>query len=98
MSFWYYNKARKIAFDPAKNAKNRAKHGVSLASAADLEWDLLLTREDTREAYIELRWIGYAPIGRTVYCVVYAEEGDAYRIISLRSATPREVRDYARQV
>lgn len=87
-----------IAFDPVKDARNRAKHGISLALAADLEWDMLLTREDDREAYGERRWIGFAPIARAVYCVVYVDEGDAYRIISLRSATPREVRDYARQI
>jgi uncharacterized DUF497 family protein len=29
----------RIEFDPSKDAVNKAKHGLSLALAADLEWD-----------------------------------------------------------
>jgi len=88
----------KIEFDPAKDARNIAKHGISLAIAERLEWDLLLAQEDTREGYGEARMVGFAPIGRTVYCVVFIEEDDAYRIISLRKALPKEVRAYASQI
>jgi uncharacterized DUF497 family protein len=87
-----------ILFDLTKDAANRAKHGVSLALAASLEWDLLVAEEDTREAYGELRMRGFAPIGETVYCVVYTERGDAIRVISLREATRKEVRAYASQI
>lgn len=83
-----------IAFDPAKDAANVAKHGVSLALAEDLEWDLMLVREDAREAYGEQRWIGFAPIGDAIYCVVFTEANDCYRIISLRGATNGEKRTY----
>ena len=83
-----------IEFDPAKDAK----HSVSLALAESLEWELLLATEDTREGYGEVRMEGFAPIGRTVYCVVFAEKGDVYRIISLRKALPKEVRAYASQI
>lgn len=79
-----------IIFDPAKDRLNIANHGMSLASAADLEWDLALVNEDTREAYGEQRWVGFAPIGRQIYCVVFTEAHDCYRIISLREATNRE--------
>ena len=58
----------------------------------------MLAREDSREAYDEQRWIGFAPIGRLLYCVVFTEDDDVYRLISLRKATPSEVRDYARQI
>jgi uncharacterized DUF497 family protein len=37
-----------IVYDPTKDAANRAKHGVSLALAESLEWDLLVAEEDTR--------------------------------------------------
>jgi hypothetical protein len=87
-----------IAFDPAKDHQNLTKHGLSLALAAELEWDLIRVTEDSREAYGEQRWIGFAPIGRTVYCVVFTEDDNRYRIISLRKATPKEVRDYARHI
>jgi len=87
-----------IEFDPAKNAKNITKHGVSLTVAGSLEWDLLLATEDERENYGEVRMVGFAPIGRQVYCVVFTEEHDLYRIISLRKALPKEVKAYANQI
>lgn len=93
----YSNRVR-MTFDPAKDARNIAKHGLSLALAKSLEWDLLLATEDTREAYGEMRWIGYAPIGMDVYCVVFTHDSEHYHIISLRPARPKEVRAYARHI
>jgi hypothetical protein len=88
----------KIEFAPGKDAANIAKHGVPLALAESLEWDLILSREDDREDYGEVRMAGYAPIGPRVYAVVYVETGEVYRIISLRKAEPKEVRYYASQI
>lgn len=88
----------RIEFDPAKDARNVAKHGLSLALAESLEWDLLLSTEDTRRPYGEVRMVGFAPIGRTVYCVVFTERDDGYRIVSLRKALPKEVRAYASRI
>jgi hypothetical protein len=88
----------KISFDPAKDARNVAKHGLSLALAGSLEWDLLLATEDTRQPYGEVRMVGFAPIGRTVYCVVFTERDDGYRIVSLRKALPKEVRADASRI
>ena len=88
----------KFEFDAVKDAKNIAKHGISLSMAKSLEWELILTTEDTRENYGEMRMIGFAPIGQKVYCVVFTENNDIYRIISLRKALPREVRAYASQI
>lgn len=83
-----------IIFDPAKDRLNIAAHGVSLALAERLEWELMVCREDDREAYGELRLQCFAPIGQRIYCVVFTEEQDCYRIISLREATNREKRTY----
>ena len=87
-----------ITFDPAKDALNTAKHGVSLALASELEWGDLLAQPDTRRDYGELRMIGYAPIGARVFCVVFTDRGDQRRIISLRKANAREVKRYASQI
>ncbi|MBN2887346.1 MAG: BrnT family toxin [Chromatiaceae bacterium] len=84
-----------IRFDSNKDRINIAKQGVSLALAAELEWDLLVCREDDRAAYGELRLQCFAPIGRKIYCVICIEEEDCYRIISLREATNREKRTYS---
>jgi uncharacterized DUF497 family protein len=37
-----------ITYDPAKDASNRLKHGVSLALANELELDTLERKSDTR--------------------------------------------------
>ena len=87
-----------IEFDLNKDSSNINKHGISLSRAEDLEWNLLLAEEDRREHYGELRFIGYAPIGQQVFCVVFTDRGDVRRIISLRKATRREVINYASQI
>lgn len=84
-----------IAYDPAKDAANIAKHGVSLALAAQLEWDTLWDKADERHDYGEVRHIGYAILGQRLFCVVFTDRGEQRRIISLRKANPREVRNYA---
>ena len=55
-----------VIFDDAKNATNIAKHGVSLALAVELEWDLLIAVPDMRRNYGEKRMVGYAPVGQRV--------------------------------
>lgn len=54
----------RIEFDPAKDALNIKNHGLTLALAENLEFDLLISHADTtRHDYYELRLIGFAPIG-----------------------------------
>ncbi len=87
-----------VIFDAAKDAANMAKHGVSLALAVELEWDLLIAVPDMRLDYGERRMVGYAPVGQCVYCVVFTDRGRKRRIISLRKANVREVRRYASEI
>jgi len=88
----------KIAYDPAKDAINRAKHRVALGEAARLEWNCGLAKPDTRMDYGEPRQIGYGPIGQRLYCVVFVDRGDTLRIISLRKANNREISRYEAQI
>jgi len=90
-----YTKKARIEFDLAKDRANAAKHGVALAKAGELEWDWLLCRPDTRRDHRELREIGFAPIGEEVFCVVFVQRGEVFRVISLRRASRKEVRSYA---
>jgi uncharacterized protein len=83
-----------IEFDPDKDSSNQAKHGVSLALAAELEWDAALVWEDTRYEYGEWRMIALAPEINILYYVAFVDRGDVRRIISLRPATRREVKHY----
>ena len=84
----------RIEFDPAKNAVNRANHGVSLALAEALDWDAALVWVDDRFEYDELRMIALAPKTSILHYVAFVERGDARRIISLRRATRQEVTHY----
>ena len=84
-----------MTFDPAKDAANMAKHGVSLALATELELDAMLTWPDTRRDYGEPRMVGLAPWGTRLYFLVYAARSEGRRIISLRKANDREVKIYA---
>jgi uncharacterized DUF497 family protein len=83
-----------IEFDPNKDAGNQTKHGVSLALAAQLDWEAALVWIDERFEYNELRMIALAPETSTLYYVAFVERSEARRIISLRRANRREVKHY----
>lgn len=85
----------KITFDQAKNASNFEKHGVSLADAANIEWDTLWEAPDMRRDYGEVRIVGYALIKDRAFCVIFTDRDGERRIISLRKANNREKMNYA---
>ena len=88
----------RIEFDPAKDEANRAKHGVSLNLAAELDWDAALVWVDDRFEYGELRMVALAPRTQILYYVAFVERGFTRRIISLRRANRREVRSYVQSI
>ena len=84
-----------MEWDPGKAQLNARKHGVALADAvAVLEDEMALTMLDPFSEDEE-RWItlGLDAFGR-VLVVVYTWRGERVRLISARSATPRERRRY----
>ncbi len=83
-----------IDFDPGKDATNFEKHGLSLAMAAQLDWEHALVWVDDRHDYGELRMIALAPDTGVLYYVAFVDRGDLRRIISLRKANRREVKHY----
>jgi uncharacterized DUF497 family protein len=83
-----------IIFDSKKEAINQAKHGLSLALAEYLDWDSALMWIDDRFEYREVRMIALTPDTNELFYVVYVDEGDMLRIISLRYADNRERRYY----
>lgn len=86
-----------ITFDAAKDEANIAKHGVSLATAADFEWDTAAIEKDARKAYGEDRYRAFGFIGVRLHCLVFVIRDQAIRAISLRRANHREVKRYADQ-
>ena len=87
----------KISFDPAKDAANIIKHGISLRQAADLVWGEAMVWEDNRMSYGEARMIALAPIGSRLFVVVFTDRKTERRVISLRKANDREVKNYVSQ-
>jgi uncharacterized DUF497 family protein len=85
-----------IEFDPDKDALNRKKHGISLALAADLDWDEAFAWRDDRYPYDELRMQAIVPLGDVLYHVAYVERGEVLRPISLRRTENSEKRYYVR--
>ncbi len=79
-----------IEFDPAKDAANIAKHGVSLARAADL--DILARVFDDR--YAEPRMRAYGVLDGVLHCVAYTAFRGKVRAISLRRAHLKELSRY----
>lgn len=83
-----------IEFDPAKDAANQDKHGLSLAMASELDWDAALVWVDDRHEYGEVRMVALAPDTGILYYVAFVNRDDARRIISLRKANRLEVKHY----
>ncbi len=87
-----------IEFDPAKDAANVTRHGVSLAVAGKLDWDAALVWIDDRFEYDEMRMIALAPETNTLYYVAFVDRGEVRRIISMRRAERREVNHYVETI
>ena len=79
-----------VAFDPAKDKANIAKHGISLARARDLE--LLAYVDDHR--YDEPRFRLYGLIDGFAYWLAGTNRDGVVRAIGLRRAHAKELRRY----
>ena len=86
----------RFEWDSSKAADNFAKHGVHFDEATTIFDDgLSLTIPDPEHGWHENRFvtIGQSVQGRLLV-VVYTERDDRIRLISVRTATPRERRIY----
>ncbi|MDE2486258.1 MAG: BrnT family toxin [Alphaproteobacteria bacterium] len=79
-----------VEFDPAKDKRNREKHGISLERAEDMDIGLALTARDDRIDYGEDRYIAIGPIAGELHVLVYTWRGSSVRAISLRLASAKE--------
>lgn len=79
-------------FDPAKEAKNREKHHISLERWIDI--DMKITYVDDRHAHGETRYRGYGYTDGIAYCLVFTIRDGLVRPISLRRAHAKEMRRY----
>ena len=81
-------------WDPAKNASNRSKHGISFEEAMEIFDGPVLSRDDD-DIHGEPRERSYGLIqGVVVVSVVHTDRGAARRIISARKATKKEREEF----
>lgn len=84
-----------IAFDPRKDVANKKKHGISLSRAEDFDFEAAVFIIDDRMDYGELRIRAIGFLDGRLHALVFAQNGDAVRAISLRKATRHEQNEYA---
>ncbi len=89
-----YNENVIVEFDPGKDDKNQGKHGISLAAAEDFEWEGAFYALDNRKIYGEWRITAVGYLYGRLHVVIFTERCGIVRIISLRKANTREVKDY----
>ncbi len=89
-----------IEFDPAKDERNIAKHGISLQAAEGFDWDTAFEREDDRFDYGEVRFVAIGLIGDRLHVLAFTDgsHDDAVRAIRLHPAEQHEARFYYCQV
>ena len=89
----------KFEWDESKAARNLAKHGVSLLTAAAVFANEIVERIDDREDYGEVRFIALGRVEMTIYRIVYTWRSEGViRIISAQKAARNEREIYYRQV
>ncbi len=88
-----------FTWDPAKNAANIAKHGISFEQAARIFDGPVLTGADTRDDYGEMRETSIGLVdGIATLVVVHTDRGGVTRIISARRALKKERKLYAKTI
>lgn len=86
-----------VVFDPAKDAANDMKHGISLPGGEELDVDTALYAVDDSQDYGEVRWIAIGWLSATLHSFTFTQDGQRIRAISLRKATKEEQRRYAEE-
>ena len=81
-------------WDPARNASNRRKHGISFEETMEIVDGPVLSREDD-DIHGERRERSYGLMQSVVVvCVVHTDRSTARRIISARKATSKEREEF----
>jgi uncharacterized protein len=84
-----------ITFDPGKDAiNNKKKHRISLSRAADFDFEAAIFLVDDREDYGEIRIRAIGFLDARLHSLVFAQDEEDIRAISLRKATRHEEKEY----
>ncbi|WP_366912152.1 BrnT family toxin [Ferrovum sp.] len=82
-------------FDRTKDRINNRKHGISLCRAADFDYDTATYVIDNREDYGEVRIRAVGFLDARLVVLVFTQQGENVRAISLRKAKRYEELEYA---
>ena len=88
-----YIQVMQYEWDPAKNASNLEKHGVSFETIHGFQWATAISRPAVRGNELRYWAIGY--IGDRLHVVVFTMRGENVCIISMWKAGRGDRRDYA---
>ena len=90
-------KGVEVTYDDAKDAENKAKHGISLARAEDFDFDSAYFIDDNSQDYGEIRVIAISWLDSLIYTLVFRDEDipNTIRAISLRKSSRQEREIYA---
>ena len=80
-------------WDEAKRRENADKHTVDFTEIYAFDWGSAMY--NSNDTHGELRQVATGYIGMRLHTVVYTWRDRRKRIISLRKASPKEMRDYA---
>ncbi|MDQ4134725.1 MAG: BrnT family toxin [Pseudomonadota bacterium] len=75
-----------IEFDHEKDRINRAKHGISLAAAAEMDFETARVIRDERYDYGEARFWAVGRIAGRLHILAFTMRSETLRAISLRRA------------
>ena len=89
-----YNISMTYEWDAAKNEANITVGRLGFEEMEGFEWATATVERSDRHG--EMRWAATGYIGDRLHRVVYTSRGDRRRIISLRIASKREEREYAK--
>jgi len=85
-----------ISFDPAKDARNVARRGLSFARAADFDWAGADIIEDVRFIYPEQRFVAVGYLEGRLHVLCFTPTDTGIRVISFRKANMREAKRYGK--
>jgi len=86
-----------IEFDPKKSEANTLERGLPFSVAAEFDFETAWYRIDDRRDYGETRIRALGLIDNRVHALVFTETANGIRVISVRKANPREVRQYEQE-
>ena len=84
----------RFVWDEAKNAENRAKHGIGFEIVHRIDWSAATMREDVRFDYGETRHFVVVRMEEKPYYIVIVRRDGTVRVLSARRMHEREAGRY----